>query len=456
MAVTKIKAIRGTLSKALAYIMNPEKTDEKMLISSYGCATETAAQEFEWTRKIAEQQGMNPVKIIARHVIQSFDVGEVSPELAHEIGKQFADEILDGKYEYVLTTHIDKGHVHNHLIFNAVDFVDHHAYKSYKRIYYDMREVSDRLCKENGLSVIPPSQGKGMSYKEYTEAKRGTSWKQKLKQTIDRNIIMAKDYDEFLKLMQDAGYEIKPGKYISFRAEGQDRFTRAKTIGENYTEERIKERIQSRNPRRRQMQTARKGVSLIIDIQNSIKAQESKGYEHWAKINNLKEAAKTLNYLSENNLLQYEDLEKKVEDIHSSYARTGDDLKRIEARLREVQPLLKNIANYRKLKPVYDAYMKAKDKSAFRAKHEAELVIFEAAKTTLLAMQDDQKLPSLKALQAEQQRLNEEQQRLYDERAKLKKEAKQIDTIKANVDSYLSPTASKDRENKRNSELESK
>ena len=454
MAVTKIKAIRGTLNKALAYIMNPEKTDDKMLVSSYGCAAETAAQEFEWTRKIAEQQGMNPVKIIARHVIQSFDVGEVSPELAHEIGKQFADEILAGKYEYVLTTHIDKDHVHNHLIFNAVDFVDHHAYKSYKKIYYDMREASDRLCKENGLSVIPPSQGKGMSYKEYTEAKRGTSWKQKLKQTIDRNIITAKDYDEFLKLMQDAGYEIKTGKYISFRAEGQERFTRAKTIGENYTEERIKERIQGRNPRKGQMQSGRKGISLIIDIQNSIKAQESKGYEHWAKIHNLKEAAKTLNYLTENNLLQYADLEKKVEDIHSSYTRTGYDLKQIEARLREVQPLIKNITNYQKLKPVYDAYMKAKDKSAFRAKHEAELVIFEAAKSTLLAMQGDQKLPSLKSLQAEQQHLLEDQQRLYDERAKLKKEARVIDTMKANVDDFLSPTAAQDCDKKRNSELE--
>lgn len=219
MAVTKIKAIRGTLSKAIAYILNPEKTDEKLLVSSYGCASETAAREFEWTRKIAEQKGMNPVRIIARHVIQSFEIGEVTPELAHEIGKQFADEILGGKYEYVLTTHIDKDHVHNHLIFNAVDFVDYHAYKSYKRIYYDMREVSDRLCKENGLSVIPPSQNKGMGYKEYTEAKRGTSWKQKLKQTIDRLVITAKDYDDFLRLMQEAGYEIKTGKYISFRAE---------------------------------------------------------------------------------------------------------------------------------------------------------------------------------------------------------------------------------------------
>ena len=415
------------MSKAIAYILNPEKTDEKLLVSSYGCASETAAREFEWTRKIAEQKGMNPVRIIARHVIQSFEIGEVTPELAHEIGKQFADEILGGKYEYVLTTHIDKDHVHNHLIFNAVDFVDYHAYKSYKRIYYDMREVSDRLCKENGLSVIPPSQNKGMGYKEYTEAKRGTSWKQKLKQTIDRLVITAKDYDDFLRLMQEAGYEIKTGKYISFRAEGQERFTRSKTIGENYTEERIKERIR------------------LID---------SKGYEYKAKLTILKEAARTLNYLTENNLLQYADLEKKVEDVHSSYDRTGKELKGVEARLREVQPLIKNISNYQRLKPVYDAFQKAKDKPGFKAKHEAELVIFEAARSTLLAMQGDEKLPSLKTLQAEQQRLLEEQQRLYDERAKLKKEVKQIETIKSNVDTFLAPSVDHDRDHLRSTQRE--
>ena len=454
MAVTKIKAIRGTLSKAIAYILNPEKTDEKLLVSSYGCASETAAREFEWTRKIAEQKGMNPVRIIARHVIQSFEIGEVTPEIAHEIGKQFADEILGGKYEYVLTTHIDKDHVHNHLIFNAVDFVDYHAYKSYKRIYYDMREVSDRLCKENGLSVIPPSQNKGMGYKEYTEAKRGTSWKQKLKQTIDRLVITAKDYDDFLRLMQEAGYEIKTGKYISFRAEGQERFTRSKTIGENYTEERIKERIAGRTPRRSQRQTTPKGISLIGDIQERIRLIDSKGYEHKAKLTILKEAARTLNYLTENNLLQYADLEKMVEDVHGSYDRTGKELKGVEARLREVQPLIKNISNYQRLKPVYDAFQKAKDKPGFKAKHEAELVIFEAARSTLLAMQGDEKLPSLKTLQAEQQRLLEEQQRLYDERAKLKKEAKHIETIKSNVDTFLAPSVDHDRDHLRSTQRE--
>ena len=442
------------MSKAIAYILNPEKTDEKLLVSSYGCASETAAREFEWTRKIAEQKGMNPVRIIARHVIQSFEIGEVTPELAHEIGKQFADEILGGKYEYVLTTHIDKDHVHNHLIFNAVDFVNYHAYKSYKRIYYDMREVSDRLCKENGLSVIPPSQNKGMGYKEYTEAKRGTSWKQKLKQTIDRLVITAKDYDDFLRLMQEAGYEIKTGKYISFRAKGQERFTRSKTIGENYTEERIKERIAGRTPRRSQRQTTPKGISLIGDIQERIRLIDSKGYEYKAKLTILKEAARTLNYLTENNLLQYADLEKKVEDVHSSYDRTGKELRGVEARLREVQPLIKNISNYQRLKPVYDAFQKAKDKPGFKAKHEAELVIFEAARSTLLAMQGDEKLPSLKTLQAEQAQLFEEQERLYAERNRFKKEAKQIETIKSNVDTFLSPSADHDRDHRRSTQRE--
>ena len=442
------------MSKAIAYILNPEKTDEKLLVSSYGCASETAAREFEWTRKIAEQKGMNPVRIIARHVIQSYEIGDVTPELAHEIGKQFADEILGGKYEYVLNTHIDKDHVHNHLIFNAVDFVDYHAYKSYKRIYYDMREVSDRLCKENGLSVIPPSQNKGMGYKEYTEAKRGTSWKQKLKQTIDRLVITAKDYDDFLRLMQEAGYEIKTGKYISFRAEGQERFTRSKTIGENYTEERIKERIAGRTPRRNRRQTVPKGISLIGDIQERIRLIDSKGYEYKAKLTILKEAAQTLNYLTENNLLQYADLEKKVEDVPSSYNRTGKELKGVEARLREVQPLIKNISNYQRLKPVYDAFQKAKDKPGFKAKHEAELVIFEAARSTLLAMQGDEKLPSLKTLQAQQQRLLDEQQRLYDERAKLKKEVRQIETIKSNVDTFLAPSADHDRDHLRSTQRE--
>ena len=381
MAITKIKAIRSTVDSAISYIINPAKTDEKLLVSSFGCSVETAAKEFDWTWEIAKQQGMPDTKILARHVIQCFDVGEVSPEVAHEIGRQFADEMLGGKYEYVLATHVDKNHIHNHIIFNAVSFVDHHAYKSYKKIYYDMRDISDKICAENGLSVIPPTQGKGMDYKEYSEAKQGTSWKQKLRFAIDKNIAIAKDFDDFLRLMQESGYEVKQGKFISFRAEGQERFTRAKTIGDNYTEERIKERIARK--RGRILPTERKGISLIIDIQNSIKAQQSKGFEHWAKVNNLKQAAKTLNYLTENNLLQYSDLESKIFKFRTAFSENTAKLKAVEGKLRDIQPIIKNFENYHRLKPVWDEFSDIKNKLAFRKKHQTELMIFESARKAL-------------------------------------------------------------------------
>lgn len=439
MAITKIKPIKGTVNKALEYILNPHKTDDNILSSSYGCtANSFAAQEFEWTRKLAETAGYSSPTVIARHLIQSFAVGEITPEQAHNIGQQFADELLKGKYEYVLATHIDKGHIHNHIIFNAVSFVDHHAYRSNKKSYHELRSISDKICKENGLSVVPPSQGKGMDYKEYTETKKGTSWKQKLRQAIDKCVITAKDFDDFLRLMQESGYEIKSGKYISFRAEGQERFTRVKTIGENYTEERIRERIQGRVRRKVNAQAERQGISLVIDIQNSIKAQESKGYEQWAKVFNLKQAAKTLNFLTENDLTTYSDLQAKYDEVHGEFSRLSEELKEVEIRIRNGQLVIKNLENYRKLKPVQEAYSNAKNKPEYREKHSAELIIFEAARCALATIYKNVKLPSLKELQTEQHRLTVEQKRLYDERARVKKQVREIDTIRENVNRLLS------------------
>ena len=303
MAVTKIKPIKSTLSKALAYIQNPAKTEEKMLVSSFGCSYETADIEFAYTLSQALEKGNN----LAHHLMQSFEPGEVSYEKAHEIGRQLADAVTKGQYEYVLTTHIDKGHIHNHIIFCAVNFIDHRKYNSNKRSYYGIRNISDRLCRENGLSVVVPGRGsKGKSYAEYQAEKTGTSWKGKLKIAVDALIPQASDFADFLRLLQAAGYEIKPGKYISCRAPGQERFTRLKTLGADYTEEAITERIKGRRTRAAKApKQERGGISLVIDIQNSIKAQESRGYEHWAKIHNLKQAARTLNFLTENRIDSY-------------------------------------------------------------------------------------------------------------------------------------------------------
>ena len=173
-----------TLKAAIDYICNPDKTDGKLLVSSFGCAAETADIEFNWTHRHAIDKGTH----LGRHLIQAFEPGEVSPEEAHEIGVQLAKEILGGKYEFVLATHIDKGHIHNHLIFNAVSFTDHKHYHSNKRSYHEIRRVSDRLCREHGLSVIVPGRDKGKSYIEHQAAQNGTSYKAKLKAAIDRLI----------------------------------------------------------------------------------------------------------------------------------------------------------------------------------------------------------------------------------------------------------------------------
>jgi len=434
MAITKIKAIRGTLNKAIEYITNPAKTDEKLLVYSYGCAAETAPKEFEWTQKIAEQRGMQPVKILARHVVQSFDIGEVSPELAHEIGKQFADEILQGKYEYVLSTHIDKGHVHNHIIFNSVNFVDYHAYKSYRKFYYDMRKISDRICSEHGLSVVPPSQNKGKDYKEHSEAKQGTSWKQKLKQTIDRCIIQANDWDDFLRLMEESGYEIKHGRFISFRAEGQERFTRAKTIGTNYTEERIKDRISGFNPRKRIHQSQKEqGVSLIIDLRNSIKAQQSKGYEHWVKRYNLQMMSETLNYLVEHDIHTMESIEKEMQTLQTRMVENSQKLKGVEAKIGETQILLKHLTNYFKTKPVYDAYIKTRDKVGFQQKHESELIIFKAAEKALNTSDIELVNSSLNRLSKILVEYEILQSELYEERKEIINMRDELTTVENNL-----------------------
>ncbi len=433
MAVTKIKPIKSTLSKALDYIQNPAKTDEKMLVSSFGCSYETADIEFEYTLSQALDKGSN----LAHHLMQSFEPGEVDYHTAHEIGRQLADSVTKGQHEYVLTTHIDKGHIHNHIIFCAANFVDHRKYNSNKRTYYGIRNMSDKLCRENGLSVVVPGKGsKGKSYAEYQAERTGTSWKGKLKIAVDALIPQSSDFEDFLQRLQATGYELKPGKYISCRAPGQERFTRLKTLGADYTEEALRERIKGKRTRAAKAPKAERGISLVIDIQNTIKAQESRGYEQWAKIHNLKQAAKTLNFLTENKIDQYADLTAKIEEIAAASGQAADALKGAEKRIADMAVLIKNITTYQKTKPAYDAYRKAKNKEQYRAAHERDIILHEAAAKALKAA-GVAKLPNVAALQAEYAALQEQKEALYADYGKLKKKVKEYDVIKRNIDSIL-------------------
>ena len=441
MAVTKIKPVKSTLSKALDYIENPDKTDGKMLISSFGCSYETADIEFGYTLSQALDKGSN----LAFHLIQSFAPGEVDYEKAHEIGKQLADAVTKGQHEYVVTTHIDKGHIHNHVIFCAVNFVDHHKYNSNKRSYYGIRNMSDKLCRENGLSVVVPGKGsKGKSYAEYQAEKTGTSWKGKLKIAVDALIPQVSSFEELLTRLQ-AGYEIKLGKYVSCRAPGQERFTRLKTLGADYTEEAIRERIAGRRAKAAKAPREQRDVSLLIDIENSIKAAQSKGYEQWAKIHNLKQAAKTMNFLTEHKIEQYADLVSRIEEMSAESGQAADALKNAEKRLADMAVLIKNVSTYQKTKPVYDAYRKARNREKYRAGQEQAIILHEAAARSLKAA-GIAKLPNLAALQSEYEALQAQKEALYADYGKLKKKVREYDIIKQNIDSILQADRQPERE----------
>ena len=440
MAITKIHPIKVNLKKALDYIENPDKTDDKMFVSSYGCSYETADIEFQMLLDQAFKKGNN----LAHHLIQAFEPGETTPEQAHEIGRQLADEVLGGKYPYVITTHIDKGHLHNHIIFCAVDMANQRKYISNRQSYAYIRRTNDRLCREHGLSVVMPGKDKGKSYAEWDAQRKGKSWKAKLKTAIDAAIPQARDFDSFLRLMEAQGYEMKRGKFISFRSPGQERFTRCKTLGVDYTEEAITRRIKGlavdRGPKRKVEQ----GISLRIEIENNIKAQQSAGYARWAKLYNLKQAAKALNFLTEHQIESYEGLESRLDEISTANDEAAAALKAVERRLGEMALLIKQISTYKQTRPVALEYHRAKDKAAFRREHESQLILYEAAARALKEA-GMKKLPNLYALKAEYKKLDGERERLSEQYNEVKKELKEYGIIKQNVDSILRVTPGKEQ-----------
>ena len=448
MAVTKTHPIKSTLKAAIDYICNPEKTDGKLLVSSYGCAAETADIEFAWTRRHAIDKGTN----LGRHLIQAFQPGEVTPEQAHEIGMELAKEILGGKYEFVLTTHIDKDHVHNHLIFNAVSFADHKHYHSNKRSYHYIRRTSDRLCKEHGLSVIIPGQDKGKSYIEHQATQNGISYKAKLKAAIDRLLPACSDLEELLRRLQREGYEIKRGKYISARAPDQERFTRLKTLGMDYTEEALAARIAGQSRPSHQPKQRNGKISLLIDIQNNIKAQQSAGYRRWATIENLKRIADTSNFLTEHGIGSYEELLDRCEAASASVARLKADLRDTRAKIDELALKMKHVSTYRQLKPIYNRYKASRDKEKFLRGHESEIILFEAAARECKRL-GAVPLPATERMQAEMDELNVRKAALKAELQKAQREEQDYAAMRRNVEDFLS-TPQQEQERKKNVVLE--
>ena len=433
MAVTKTYPIKSTLKAAIDYICNPDKTDGKLLVSSFGCSAETADIEFAWTRRHAIDKGTN----LGRHLIQAFEPGEVTPEEAHRIGMELAREVLGGKYEFVLTTHIDKNHVHNHLIFNAVSFQDHKHYHSNKRSYHFIHRTSDRICKEHGLSVIVPGQEKGKSYVEHQAVRNGTSYKVKLKSAIDRLLPTCTDLEDLLRRLQEEGYEIRRGKYISCRASNQERFTRLKTLGVDYTEEALVAKIAGRTRPSKQPRARDDRIQRIAVIQGN----QSPGLQHWAKLQKLKEGAKTLNYLAEHGIDSYEALGNRLVELNTAVDDSLASIKAVEGRIAELNLIAKYATTYRKCRPIYNRYRKSEDKEKFLLGYESEIILFEAAARELKRL-GAVPMPATERLEAELSELTVRKGTLYAQYTAAKQQVKEYDTIKQNLDILLPPEQS--------------
>ena len=436
MAYIKIFPIKVTDKKALDYITNPDKTDEKLLVSSFGCSPETADLEFAMTREMTKKNGMAKGNNLAFHLIQSFKPGEVDAETAHRLGQQFADEVLKGKYEYVISTHVDKNHIHNHIIFNAASFVDHHKYVSNKRSYHKICRISNRICQENGLATSMPTEEKGKSYKENMEYHRGTSWKAKVRVAVDKAIWSSINYDEFLQKMQLAGYEIRQGKHLSFRAPEQKNFTYMKSLGSYYTEENVRVRLEKNRYKTKVPKHLSREARLYINISTYVTTGNREGFERWAKLNNLKEAARTFNYLSENNLLNYENFQQHISDVTDSVKAADQRIEEISTELGTQKLIQKHCDSYRLCRKVIEDCKSAKNPKAYRSKHQAEYQLHDSLKKELQDL-GVTKIPSSEKIQKRIESLELEQATVICEQQELHKKQKILGIIQQNFTALL-------------------
>ncbi len=432
MAVTKIHCIKSTLKKALDYICDPKKTDEKILISSFNCAPETADIEFQMTLSKTMEKGNN----LAFHMIQSFQPRETTAGTAHLIGKELAAEVLQNKYEYVLTTHVDKGHIHNHLIFCAANFLDHRKFISNRKTYHEIRKISDRLCRERGLSVIVPGEERGKSYKEYLESKAGTSWKALIRDAINEQLKHSHSYEEFLLRMSFAGFEIKEGKYLAIRAQGQQRFTRSKTLGYGYTEESLKAKIR-RNKEVEKSQDYKDDLRLIVDLQNLVKAMESPAYAHVLKIQNLKTAAKTLNYLTSEGIDSYTMLDDRWQGIQQDFENTKAALKLVEEKINNLGLIIRNLNTVEQTQKRISSPKSKEARTNLIPDRQSVIILHDAAIKALSSAGIKQPYPSSQLLLSDFQELDQQRETLYLKYQEAKRDWRRISTARKNIDQLL-------------------
>ena len=453
MHVIKGQTVAHTVHERLSYAINPEKTNSGQLVKAYGCEPETAAGEMLLCKKEYETYiGRSEEKksdIVLYQIRQSFKPGEITPEKAQEIGYELAMSFTKGKYQFIVATHTDHAHIHNHIIFNSTSIDHTQKFRNFLGSSEAIRKISDKLCLENGLSIIElPKQGPS-HYGKWLGDKKPLSWQEKLRQTIDA--VMAQkpaDFDAILKLMAEKGYEVKQGQHLAFKANGQQKFTRLRSLGEGYSEDELRSVIlgktvhtpKAKVPNRKNPDK----INLLVDIQAKLQAGKGPGYERWAKVFNLKQMAQTINFLTENNITDYETLVEKTKAATDRYHELSQQIKEIEKRMAEITELKKHIVNYAKTKEINTAYRESGYSTKFYSDNSQDIILHQLAKQAFNLL-SPKKIPTMKNLQLEYKERLTMKNSLSADYKSAKSNMKQSVIIKNNVDLFIRASNSKAR-----------
>jgi hypothetical protein len=452
------ESIAEAIRDCLDYGKNPEKTEDGKYISSYECDPATVAAEFLLAKAsykaMTGREQKKDSDVLCYQIRQSFYPGEITPEEANRISYELAMRWTKGRHAFIVTTHTDKQHIHSHIYYNSTTIDCTRKFRNFWGSSFALRRLSDRLCLENGLSIVenpkPRSKGKFRNYGEWQAGqKKPLTYQDRLRAAIDTALAKKPaDFPAFLSLMEQAGYEVKQRRgAISFRAPGQERFTRLRsdTLGEGYSETDIRAALSGSRQRPGQ---PRQKINLAIDIQSRLQGK-GPGYERWAKVFNLKQMAAALAYLQDNGLTDYEQLEQKATAATEHFHKLSDQIKSTEAALHTNMELKAATVQYAKTRPVFEKYKASKYSKKFLAEHEADIELYRAACADFKAILGGAKLPKMDTLKEEGRKLSEQKKKLYAEYRKTKADMQEVTTIKANIDyllGYSEPGRKKEQE----------
>lgn len=448
MAATRLIALhirsgknrKQCLKDSINYILNSEKNEKGEYVSSYECDPKTASEEFLLSYRQYEHITGKKQKraVVAYQIRQSFKPGEITPEEANRVGYELAMSWTKGKYAFIVSTHVDKAHIHNHIIYNSVSLDCERKFKDFFLSARALQKVSDRLCLAHGLSVIEP--------KVYRERKERnpygkSSQRIELCHAIDRALAKEpKNFQAFVKLLKAEGYDYKKGKHAAFRKAGAKRYIRLDSLPQGYREEEILEKLEGAiiadSKKKQRYDQSENSLSMLIDIQEKLQSGKGAGYERWAKVFNLKQMVNTMEFLKENHLESLEELTERTREVTEQYHTCRDTIRQCDDRLKEIGEMKKQIVSYVKTREIYQRYRKSGRSKKFLEEYREEIAIHMAAKK-FFDESGLKKLPKVKELSAEYGEVLEKKREAYKNYRTYQEEMKKYQIAEKTVKTIL-------------------